>query len=369
MTERPDRAARDKTQVIPEPVRPDLFAFLEKLFDGAEQKPEKIELRQAYGPGARKYATSTITQKEFKTNAVKPTREQLVAMSNEFVDLAQSNCNEVGKAHKYGVLAKHYAKSDAYYGVFVLSLKPRQRADYEPGDGDEDDDDFGDRDRRHRDSLLSYSLDHIKQADENERWRQEQFALATGDLLERYQNLNQMLMQHNMELQKEHRELFKTADEALSRKSEREMAAEMQKFKIGMMQDGFQFLKQMAPVAVNQLTGKQTIPTEKSNESIAIEQFLEGLTEQQAVSLFGTMQDGKLLGDGIFTPEQAEIFAGVANCTVPPTALDQLFVDGSEVSIKPEQIMKAQGVVAAQQFGPLVALFMTRNKKDKDKQA
>lgn len=281
----------------------------------------------------------------------------MVAISNELLDLAQRNCDAIGKPHKYGILGKHYAKSDTYYAAFVISCRPKQH----PIEEDEDlDEDLATTDARRRDGLLQYSLDHLRQADENERWRQDQHSTATGDIIARYQTLVEMLMKQNLEMQREHRELFKTADEALSRKSERDLAAEMQKFKIDMMQSGFDFLKQMAPVAVNQITGKQTIPTDKTPESLAFTAFLEGLTEQQARALFGDFDEETktLKPNGIFTPTQAMIFSGIARCELPPSEIDRL-LEG-EHAITEEQIAKAPSVVSAQQFMPLVALVLGR---------
>lgn len=202
----------------------------------------------------------------------------------------------------------------------------------------------------------------MKQSDENERYRQDQFSTATGDILEKYQALLAMTMQQLLEMQREHRELYKTADEALSKKSERELAAEMQKFKTGMLRDGFQFLKQMAPVVVQQINGKEPSAGQSSNESIAIQTFLEGLSDQQATALFGSYDaQNRLQGDGVFTPDQARIFAAVAACQAPPSALDNL-LDGA-CAVTPDQIAKAQGVVSAQQFMPLVALVLGRRKQ------
>lgn len=362
MAERPDRpSSKDRTQVIPEPARPDLFEFLEKLFDGSENQPDKIELRQAYGPGASKYRKLVI-QKDYKPNSAKPSREFLVGLSNELLNIAQNDCNEVGKPQKYGILSKCFKKSNEYYGCFTVSLKPTQPA----MDGDEhgtsdDDEDPVAGDRRRANALLDHSLGHMKQSDENERWRQEQFSSATGDLLEKYQNLLQITMQQNLEMQKEHRELYKLADDALSRKADRELAAEMQKFKIGMMENGFQFLQQMAPVVVNRLNGKEASAGEASAESIAIQTFLKGLTNEQGAALFGEIVDGKPQGGGVFTNDQVGIFWRVANLTDPPSALDQLFAGPTAIS--EEQIVKAQTVVSMQQFGPLFALFINRQKK------
>lgn len=357
--ERPDRHARDRTQVNPDPARPDFFEFLEKLFDGSDQKPEKLELRQAFGPGARKYGT-TIVVKDYKANAPKPSREQLVSLSNEFVNLAQQNCDAIGKAHKYVVLAKHFAKSDTYYAAWILALRPKQR----PGDeheADADDDEETSRDQKHRDSFLAYTLDTLKESNENRRWEQDQFSTAIGHLFERYEHIIEKSFSRIEHLEARYLDFFKAAEEALSKKQDRDLAAEREKFKMGLMQSGFDFLKQMAPVAVNQLTGKQTIPTEKTAESIAVHSFLEGLSEQQGVALFGPFENGAPVG-AIFTPSQAAIFFAVAECKAPPSELDRL-LDGGDHAITTEQIGKAQTVVSSQQFMPLVALVMGRKKQ------
>lgn len=356
--ERPDRHGRDKTVVTPDPANPALFEFIEKLFEGNDQKPEKLELKQVYGPGARKHGT-TILVKDYKANAPKPTREQLVAITNEFMALAQQNCDSVGKPHKYVIAARHFAKSDTYYAAWVLAMKPRQR----PGDeleGDEEESATSAEDRR-RESFLQYTLDHLKEGNENRRWEQDQFSTAIGHLFERYENIIEKSFARIEHLESKYLDFFKAAEEALSKKQERDLAADREKFKMQMMQSGFEFLKQMAPVAVNQLTGKQTIPTEKSAESIAVHSFLEGLSEQQGIALFGPFENGAPIG-AIFTPSQAAIFFAVAECKAPPSELDRL-LDGGDHAITTEQIGKAQTVVSSQQFMPLVALVMGRKQK------
>ncbi len=360
----------DPIIVTPEPARPELFAFIEKYFGDTSMMPQAIELRQAYGPGGRKLSTSTILHEDFKPNSqAVPTRPQMVELSNRLLAAAQANCNELGKPHGYSVLCRNFTKSDTYYGVYYMKLRPKQPGHYDPTE-DEEDEDNGQRDKRRRDNLLEFSLEHMKESNEHERYRSDQFAKTTGDLFtlllkqnEMLFKQNEMLMQRNLDAQKEHRELFKTADEALSRKAERDLATRMQEFRMGMLQDGFQFLKQIVPVAVNQISGKQAFPTDSSAESIAIQTFLEGLSGQQAQALFGEIDEASqtFKSSGIFTPHQAQIFAAVGQCRAPATALDEL-LDG-EHAVTEDQVLKAQGVISAQQFMPLVALIMSRKKK------
>jgi len=361
MSDRQERPPKDRVQVNPEPVRPELFSFIERLFDGSDQKPERIELKQAFGASASKYGQQ-IDLWEFKPNVVKPEREAIVALSNKIVDLAQQNCNAIGKRHRYAVLAKHYAKSDSYYAAFVLAMNPKQIAPDKYDPTAEDDDELT-SDSKHRDNLLHYILDHNKHADEHERFRQEQSSAATGDIIGSYQQLVQMLSTQNLELMREHRELFKQTDDALSHKAERDNQIEMRKFKLGMMTDAFNYLKALTPVVVKQIQGKQPGPGERSAESMAFEAFLEGLTENQAKALFGEYDEAQqpdgtikrtLRGNGIFTPEQAMIFSGVARCERPLSDID-LLMDG-EHAITEMQRNRAMSIISMQQFGPLLAV-------------
>lgn len=360
MADRPDRTVRDKTQVIPDATNPELFKAIERWFSGDDQRPQKIEVRQAYGPGARKYGT-VVDYKEWKENSAKPGREELVGLSNRFLDAAQSNCNALGKSHKYGILAKHHTKQSDYYAAFVVALRPTQDAEYDPNDPDlvGDIDDVT-PDVKRRDSLLEYSIAHIKAADENERWRQDQHSQSTGDLLSKYSEFLSIMVAQNMELMKEHRELFRTADEALSHKADRDRMLKDQEFKHSMFLEGFNFLKQIAPVALSQIKGKQAALGEPSPESLGVKTFLEGLSEPQAKALFGTLdENGRLKGDGIFSVEQIELFAGIAEAKIPATEMSRL-LEGGNLAINTTQMSAAQAELSPRQIMPLMALIMAK---------
>jgi hypothetical protein len=374
MADRPSERelARNKVQVNPSPADLALFTFLDKLF-GMDDKPEKIELRQAFGPGLRKYGRA-LTQKEWKPSAPKATREQLVAIANEFIDLAQNDCNAIGKRHGYVVAAKHYAKADIFYATYPFVRMPTQSAaeDYDPNDPNHDADVPPDIVRR--DQLIQDVLAHVRENDEHERFRQDQHAKSMQDLIANYQTLAQQLMQMDIEKNrliseqlKENRDLFKVAQEAMSQEAERQLAIEKQKFHMALAGDALQFLKAVVPLAIthrqqSQLTNGQPQPDGPSAEGVAIRAFLEGLTQQQGELLFGKLiedADGpKLAPGGIFSVDQAAIFAGVGHKNMSPTALDQL-IEGP-LAITLEQLGKAQEVMTAQQYMPLIMLFKQR---------
>lgn len=363
MASREERPPKDRVQVTPDPSRPKLFEFLESHF-GKEAMPNWVRIHQAYGPGGRKYAQTALFQKEFKPTQALPTREQLVALSNQLSDMAQQNCNELSKSHGYTILLSNYGNADKPYAGFYFKCAPLLDPNYDPNEVDEDENGIT-TDAKRRDSLLEYGLSHLKVGDENHRWQQDQFSQAMGDILQKYQDLATQLMTQNLEMQREHRELFKVADEALSKKADRDLAAEMQKFKIGMLQDGANYLKKIIPVVVQQMKGKDAEPGQPSPESLGVQEFLNDLTDKQAEQLFGKVDTTGEVAvpayDGVFSREQVEIFFGVANLRIGPSALD-LLLDG-EHAVTQEQMMRAMNIVSMQQIQPLSALLMTRKKK------
>lgn len=360
--QREERHKPDKTHVVPQPSDPRLFEFIEELFK-QDQVPEQIELRQAGGRGGRTYAEHVCPAETFKPNAAKPGREKLVSLANKFLDLAQHDCDELGSQQGYAVLAKHHARGADYYARFYFKKFPKKPLGDEFIDENEEN-----ADQRHRDAMLRFMLDHAKQNDENDRLRQDQHASATGDILAQQRQIIEMLMEDrredrrtNIEMMKELRQLAAQLDEAQSKKQERELANQREAFKLGLWQEGFQFLKGIIPVAVNQITGKSTIPTSESAESIAIKEFMNSLDEAQAKALFGEIVDGTINPNGgIFTAKQIEIFVAVANAQAPSSALDALFA--GEHMVNADQINQAQKVLRESQFTPLIALFMSRKK-------
>lgn len=361
---RTERPGVDKTHVVPDPSDPRLFGFIEELFK-QDQIPEQIELRQASGRGGRNYSENICPAETFKPNAPKPGREKLVAISNKFLDLAQHDCDELAAQQGYAVLAKHHARGADYYARYYFKLRPKRAAE-----GDVIDEEEENPEQRHRNAMLQFMLDHARQNDENDRLRQDQHSSATGDILAQQRQIIEMLMedrrqdrQQYVDLQKEHRETIKLLDEALSRRQERELQAQMQQVKIAAITDGLNFVKSLLPVAVAKM-GK-SLPQNGSEigdspESIAIQQFILGLTDAQSETLFGKIVDGENKGGGIFTPTQTAIFVGVARREHPTSVLDSLFT--GEHMLNAEQIDKAQKILRPEQFMPLIALMMERKK-------
>ncbi len=361
-----ERPGADKTHVVPDPSDPRLFGFLEELFK-QDQIPEQIELRQAAGRGGRNYSENICPAETFKPNTAKPGREKLVAISNKFLDLAQHDCDELAAQQGYAVLAKHHARGADYYARYYFKLRPKRAAE-----GDVLDEDEENPEQRHRNVMLQFMLDHARQNDENDRLRQDQHSSATGDILAQQRQIIEMLMedrrqdrQQYMDLQKAHRETITLLDESLSRRQERELQAQMQQVKIAAITDGINFVKSLLPVAVARM-GK-SLPSSgaggeisDSPESIAIQQFILGLTDAQSEAVFGKIVEGENKGGGIFTLAQTAIFIGVARRDQPTAALDALFQ--GEHMLSAEQIDKAQKILRPEQFMPLIALMMERNK-------
>ena len=389
MEQRPDRHRDRKSAVIPQPARSDFFEWLEKLWEDG-QRPDAIEIRTANGRVGRfQYGPPVVRPKEWKPNAPRPTREQIVALSNEFLNAAQLNCNGLGTGQRYAVLVRNFTKSEGYYCVFMLKMKPNLSLPFEGdgsdgggggigGDGDDDGDEEGDglTDGKWKNKFLGFSLAHVKEGNEHRRWEQDHYSQAMGGVFATMERLIERLFeQENKKTEQmntmfsQRLEYFKAMEDALSKRQEREIQLKKEEFKIAIQEKGVQVLMQYLPIVANKVSGKQLLPTKHSPESLACQAFIEGLKEEQLTAVFGTRTpDGQLVGDGLFTKEQTTLFFAIAECTAPGDAMDQ-FMPGGPCELTDEQILKAQTLVGMDQLMPLAALVMERQKAKQQQQA
>ena len=358
----------ERPVVTPQPSRPAFFEWVEDKFKGRESRPRFFELRVAYGPQSAHYRPEVLHQKEFKPNVKEPERDEMVELSNKFMSIAQENCNEVGRPTKYVVHAINHMKSAAPYGGYLMALRPMMGvhdgggAD---GSGSANEEDIL-SDGMHKNNLLVHSLDHMKASDEHARFMQDGLQKSTGSIISVLMATNTELRAENAALKGMQLEYFKAIQEAHNTQQDREMKQATHNMKMAVAERGVGLLLQMIPVVAKTLEGRKngaaSLPASDtitaSPESIAIEQFIHGMSNEQKIALFGhfTPEPDQKHVPGILTASQVKLFADVAELRVPPTVLELLLPEGA-LALTGEQLAAAQTVVSMDQLMPLYAMI------------
>lgn len=70
-------------------------------------------------------------------------------------------------------------------------------------------------------------------------------------------------------------------EDMLSKKAQRELAAEESKQKMELLGEGFQQLKMLAPMVVNKLAGKSVLPQASTPAELMLKEFMKTLTKEQ----------------------------------------------------------------------------------------
>jgi hypothetical protein len=364
-----DRGSREREKVAtPKPDSPDLAAWIEDKFQDGEF-PQFLQLKVAHGRDA--WREATIHQEEIKPAAKTPERADFVRMANKLLSAAQNCANSQGKSMLFVILAINTTKSASAYGMFHQRMRPIIPGGIPDAESSQDVD--GDAeilpDAVHRDQLLRHNLQHLQQADENTRWQMDNLHRATGDVMKIQQQMIQDQREHIRFLEGQRLEAFKAVEASLSQKEEREMKREAHQFKLGLMQHGFQFLKQMVPVVVKTLDKNKDQPQLASGqitdtpESIAVREFVNGLSVEQKTALFGSFDDKGNHSPGIFSLDQARIIGAVLELKATASALDALWSDGSPYKITDAQQAKVQEHVPMDQLSPLFFLLMERQRQ------
>lgn len=348
-------ATREKTKVPTDPKNPDFFEWLEKLFAGASDFPEKIEVRAVSGPQCRQLG-GMVKQILYKPNAPKPTRESLVALSNEILHLTQRDCDAIGKMQRYGVLVYHFMREDSFYTRYLLKMLPKGENVVDgAGDDGEDALDEDGRPKLFQQRLLEAVL---KWQENNQQMHYE----ASAGIMDRLDRVNERQAQEIDRIQDKMMKLMEIAERALSQEAEREERRKWSDLKVHLAERGSETVLGLLPVVANRLAGNSQVPAgQPSPESMALTNVMKSLTHEQSVLLFGDYSDGpghELTKPGILNPEQAKIVGGVAMCQMSPNELDRLLV--GPLAISADQVEVIQASMPFEKLMPLVDIIMQR---------
>ena len=347
---------REKSQVEPVPASRDLFQWLEKLFDGGSEFPEMITCRVVTGRSFERLGP-TIKQLIYPPKTVKPSRGELVSLSNELVGLMQRDTDIQRKVVVYGLHVSHKLRDPDFYERYLYKCNP---SPLHAGDGvPRPDDEDSPTERTIEAQFSVQAMGHMERM----------FALYGGGfegLLDRMDRVNEQQAQAIVKKDDRIEKLTDMLERALSHEEERREKREWSLLKIRSVEKALDLGLAMAPPLLNQIAGKKLIETSDSQEAIALRNFFkkknEGglLTEEQAVLAFGS-DDGK---PGVLTLEQTKLFLDVAYCRVSAEELDKL-LPGGALEISQEQVLAltSRCGFAIEQLAPLHMIFAARMKQ------
>lgn len=326
-----------------------IFAWLEDLFQinaqdvpgqpksTADNMPERIVLRTVYGKSGQGLGPEIYSEAWKPTISPLPSREKLVELSNKFFGRAQQDAIALKRLQLYGLFAYSNLKGPGAYQryLFELNMTHERMANPQalifsvPASDDDD---------THRDRLLATSLAHA-------RWQQEQFSESISGVLKLQNTLIQQLMEDRTRLETERREMMIATEEALSKKQEREIAAQWAQAKVALLNEGLNAVKGLIPaIAIHLSKGKSGIVE-------GIQEFINSLSDEQKLKMFGQWRDGQCVASGIFDTSQIELLDAIASGKEEPKRVNDFIV-----GLRPDQLMAAQSVLTQNQINALLAL-------------
>ncbi len=385
---RPPDPPRLKAAIDGVPSNQSIFQFLHRLFDSGF--PQRISLWRAKGRKADRFDIQLL-DRPFKANAALPTREALIEMSNELVQVAQDDCDVRNEPTKYAIFAHDLARGDKPYSQQIFALKPSGVFGFSDG---------RDNPENEEDNVLSTKLllQLLSGEQRDKRWIFEQFGERMERMDDRVEKLMSILTEMTGKLMGSQIEYIVKTQEALDRKAERDEKIATSQFKREALEKGVLILGQLVPVIgsaisehTKQLKAKreggeeakqiaapasniqtvtetpavsdiQTVtetPAASEVEPNEIMKFLQSIDDEQSAAAFGEFDESRnQVTPGLFTVEQSKMFVALAKQDVPDDAL----VDQLRASITEEQGAKALEIFGLMKLAPL-QMWMNSRKK------
>lgn len=353
----------------------DLFLWLEKLFyDEPEVShfPETIDVRlvsgkhnEKFGPfiWKKSYAPINASDEAVKKGAGtgKPTREQLVRLSNELLHHMQKDCDESTKPQTYGIHAWHFSTDSEPYTRKIRNLRPKGR--YTAGqngqsirteaEGDDEDDPL---EKRFGKKILDHG--------------ETMFRLYTEALVGLVDRYHRDKERDSQEIDNLHTRLASKSEQlerALSLELDREERRDWSKIKGEGVKKALELGSHMFYPLLSKFGGPAA---EQSAEVMTLKNFFKlagqggSLTDEQAAAAFGHWDEkGTIIKDGLLSPAQCEILVRVSNGQMHPDELDKLMPGGGPLAITMEQVAGMQEIFPMEQLAPILTIFQSRASK------
>lgn len=216
------------------------------------------------------------------------------------------------------------------------------------GGGDEGEDDE-DGDDGSANAALRKTL---KVMSEREEWRVETENTVVGDVVKMATEQWREIHKAYMDLTKQHVELLHKTRELDIIDKDREPARVWEMAKATLAKEGVGALKEGIGVVKYLVMGARpddtkTLGTGMTRLQAIVRAFLEDCEKEKVdEALFGKVEDGKLVEDGIFSQDQIRLLVEVSEGKRPDTELERLLPDsGDTLTITGEQFLKATPVL------------------------
>lgn len=215
------------------------------------------------------------------------------------------------------------------------------------GSGDDEDDEDGDGGSAN--AALRKTLAVMS---EREQWRVETENTVVGDVVKMATEQWREIHKAYMDLTKQHVELLHKTRELDIIDKDREPARVWEMAKATLAKEGVSALKEGIGVFKYLVMGARpddtkTLGTGMTRLQAIVRAFLEDCEKEKVdEALFGKVEDGKLVEDGIFNQDQIRLLVEVSEGKRPDTELERLLPDsGDALTITPEQFMKATPIL------------------------
>jgi hypothetical protein len=177
------------------------------------------------------------------------------------------------------------------------------------------------------------------------RWQKEQFSEAISGVMKLQNEIIRQQADTIARQDAERRAWILASEEALSKKQEREIAADWAKFKQKSIEEGVLMLKGIMPAVQIYLS--------KGKVGIAegLKSFIEGLSSEAELALFGKWEGGICQKSGILDQDQIKMLVGIAEGKIDPKHVTEV-VSG----FRAEQLQAASQVLRPDQIQTLGAL-------------
>lgn len=314
---------------------------------------QRLELFPSYGGSAIKKG-EPLDRKDWKGNPPAPKKEELVALANRFVRVAQNKANSDGKRCKFLLNAYDERRGSSPVGGHPFSVSPNA----ELLDEDED-----------REDMQSLQLRRYREGVEDLRFSQAQNNAVVGDAFKMAMELTSKLTGFLDIFMTRYKEEWQARETAETGRLDRDLARDKQKFwldKTGQLVDTG---KQLLPLAVEKWAGKPLLGSGLHPYAVSLKSFIEGCSADQKEKLFGKWSrdaEGRpvepLLEPGVLTIDQALVIDRVTKGEFDPAALFEL-LEGGKVAIRADQLSAISQFVPQQQLMPLFILFKQMEEK------